>query len=256
MSQLTEKQRQKIAENRAKALELRKRKASQISHSQNDLEQNLERRDETISLSENVYHSQHDVTPQCTYYDDLDGDCRSSRIDRSLYATFGEIICMNCKKKTDAYDLIPKSEIISNYLLSEDSIKTLKFLNKNNPYNAGWTPMKLYLRKRVMQLSIQRFGSEEKLIQERKAREAKKFQKELEKTADTFESQAMEYKESLSTSAKIDKEIDGSIAKYNVIDEIGGSKSLPSKASKQANKAKKKRQALMGMINCITGEDS
>ena len=79
-----------------------------------------------------------------------------------------------------------KSDAVSQYLVTDDSLTTLRHKTRDNPHNPGCTPMKLYLRKHVRAVSIKRFGTEEKLAEEKKQRESQKYDRFLQKTSDVM----------------------------------------------------------------------
>ena len=111
--------------------------------------------------------------------EDGENECRGTNIDKDTHDTFNETICINCKQSTDDFDLITKAEAIKTYLVTDDSLSTLKFKCRDNPHHAGWTQMKLYLRKHVKQLSVKRHGSLEKLAELKRIKEAQHFEKNL-----------------------------------------------------------------------------
>lgn len=112
--------------------------------------------------------------------------CTSTVIDMSLYETFHEKVCYSCKRSSDQYDLLTKSEATKVYLLTADSFSLLKHKEQSNPHRPGWNAMKLYLRKHVNALSMQRFGSEEALMLEKKQRDEKRYEREITRTKDTL----------------------------------------------------------------------
>lgn len=157
--ELTDAQKRKIDENRAKALAILEAK----------------KREEPRILCE--FRSEGDGGP-----------CTSLNVDMELYEVFGEKVCSVCKLHNEMFDLITKSDAVSTYLVTDDALTTLKFKTRDNPHNPGWTPMKLYLRKHVHSLSMKRFGSEEKLADEKKERESQKYERFLIKTGDALSS--------------------------------------------------------------------
>ena len=112
--------------------------------------------------------------------------CSSLVIDMSLYEAFNEIVCYDCKRNTDQYDLLTKSEATKIYLIPTDAFSSLKYKEQSNPHRPGWNAMKLYLRKHVMALSLQRFGSEDALAKEKKHREEKRYEREVGRTRNTL----------------------------------------------------------------------
>jgi DNA repair protein len=133
--------------------------------------------------------------------------CCNPFIDKFLFDNFGECICFSCKLKNqektaklnlpDIYRLISKQEAIKEYLLPDDAFQLFKFINKANPHNAHWIPMKLYLTKHIEQYSLLKFGTREKLQEEKTKREAKKYERLLEKNQALLEEKSLEFRNML-----------------------------------------------------------
>lgn len=95
---------------------------------------------------------------------------------------------MSCKTRNrviyeNDYDLINKSDIVAQYLLPDDSISLLKFIEKPNPINTRYKPMKLYLRKQARIKSYKRWVDEEGLnaeIERRKNLKLSKIQDDVD----------------------------------------------------------------------------
>ena len=83
-----------------------------------------------------------------------------------------------------ASEWVSKKEAKEKYCLPEGTLAVCKFEERPNPHNKGWKPMKLYSRKEVRMYSRKRFGGLDGLIEERRKRQEKKYQKDLEQTKD------------------------------------------------------------------------
>mmetsp|Transcript_18066 Transcript_18066/g.18128 ORF Transcript_18066/g.18128 Transcript_18066/m.18128 type:complete len:260 (+) Transcript_18066:152-931(+) len=112
--------------------------------------------------------------------------CGIPNLENCLPEAFEERVCFGCKVASSDYDLITQSEVLSNYLITEGSLKQMKYLVKNNPKRAGWSQMKLYLRKHAKEKAVKRWGSLENLQKEINKRQQQKFDRSLEKTKDFF----------------------------------------------------------------------
>ena len=89
---------------------------------------------------------------------------------------------MSCKTRNkllyeNDYDFINKSDISTHYLLPDDSISLLKFIEKPNPINTRYKPMKLYLRKHARIKSYKRWTDEAGLNAEIERRKYLKISK-------------------------------------------------------------------------------
>lgn len=85
-----------------------------------------------------------------------------------------------------ASDFVSKKEAMKVYLLPEGTLAVCQYEEKQNPHNKGFAPMKLYHRSEVRRRSRERFGGLEGLVKERRRREEKRFQKDLEQTKNIF----------------------------------------------------------------------
>jgi hypothetical protein len=157
--QLTDEQKQRIALNRKNAL---KRK--------------LEVAEEEKIAEETLAND----SMSCQVTDSSTGQlCGGQPVSKDLLLTFGESCCERCRYLNDDYTLINKSDVVSQFLLPQDSIKMMKFSTKMNPRNSMFAPMKLYLRKHAMQKSFKRWGGADGLMQELDRREKSRFDRGL-----------------------------------------------------------------------------
>ena len=86
----------------------------------------------------------------------------------------------------NASSLLTKKEAMSLYCLPEGTLEVCEFVEKENPLKKGWTPMKLFSRSEIRQRARKRFGGLDGLVEERKKREMKRLQRDLEQTKDLF----------------------------------------------------------------------
>lgn len=85
-----------------------------------------------------------------------------------------------------ASDFVSKQDAMKVYCLPTGTLAVCECIEKPNPRNSSWKPMKLYLRSEIRQRARDRFGGLDGLIKERKKREAKRFEKEMDKAKDFF----------------------------------------------------------------------
>lgn len=189
---LTVEQLARIEENRQKALA--KRNLAESLRQVNVVNEELERQDK--EEQEALKHKSE--TTNCTMILENGDLCGKCPVDHDLCEYFNEMVCKSCKFNAgNTYKTISRSECMATYLISEESMKVLKFMSKDNPHHPGWTPMKLYLRKHVMAMAVERFGSLEALELERKKRESSKFERNLTKTDDILAKQSAIYRGSM-----------------------------------------------------------
>lgn len=120
-------------------------------------------------------------------------ECGALEIDWKWSDIFDVAVCNTCKEKfPEKYSLLTKTEVRTDYLLTEDELKDeelLPHLERPNPHKTNWHNMYLYLRFQVEDyaFSEKRWGSAEALDAEferrqvqTKERKEKKFKNKLE----------------------------------------------------------------------------
>jgi DNA-repair protein complementing XP-A cells len=170
--------------------------------------------------------------------------CRSEGVDENIRDVFNERICTVCKLNNPDYELITRSVANSSYLVTDDALSTLQFQTRDNPHHASWTPMKLYLRKHVIVLSMKRFGSIEKLEEVKKERELQKFEKSLGKSSETLAASTKQLWNRLD-------EDPSTVPSDDVLENSSGSKKRAEKPHHDG--PKKKKSALSGLVSIIQG---
>mmetsp|Transcript_16939 Transcript_16939/g.28708 ORF Transcript_16939/g.28708 Transcript_16939/m.28708 type:complete len:263 (+) Transcript_16939:58-846(+) len=260
---LSDEQVQKIRENRAKALQILEQKRLEKEKADKFDKDNFENK----NTSELVTGSSSDL--RCLYVSEEEQHavCTSSYIDIPIYETFGEQVCSLCKQSTDSFDLLSKSEAAKLYLIPDDAFRFLKFQEKDNPHNSSWTPMKLYLRKHLRDLALKRFGSFDKLDEERQKRAMAQYEKGLDRTRNALSTTTKELWDSAGedNSANFDAIVAASASgavhtsssarsNCNNIGSTSGAK-RGTRSGVVNEKIKKKRKALDGLISIIRGDD-
>lgn len=188
--------------------------------------------------------------------------CKEGPADSAFLEAFDELVCKNCKLKSDDYELINKADISAQYLLTDSTIRLMKFLGKDNPRNAHWAQMKLYLRKQAKQKSIARWGSEDELENQRNRRKTERFEKEFNKSDDFLGgSSEVEPDETSSTLSKLIANMKGEEAeedakKQNTNEDEGRLAKKKKGADKQSAASQpnlKRAKAVSKMASIIKG---
>ena len=220
MDELTEEQKERIEQNRKRALELLAKRCAIGAIGEID-------------------------KPKCQT-----ATCKSENIDLSINEIFGETICSVCKLKTSDFELISKSEVQSSYLIPVDTIKMMKFSTKNNHFNSHWAPIHLYLRKHAKERATERFGSLEAMESEKKKRECKKFERENAKTEDILTSQTNDFKSKLHQSFN-------DLAKPSENENSSSTEAGPKRRGgiDSSKLSKKRKTDLHSLVSCFRGED-
>jgi hypothetical protein len=125
---------------------------------------------------------------RCAVVDPETGtECGSKDIVDAMWNDFGEMVCASCKAlRKDDFALINKGDSMSRYLVSDDTMKVLKFTTKPNPRNSMFAPMKLYLVKHVREKAMKRWGDEQGLLNELDRREKERFERGLRECEDAL----------------------------------------------------------------------
>ncbi|KAI8367611.1 XPA protein C-terminus-domain-containing protein [Radiomyces spectabilis] len=214
-TQLTEEQRQRIQENKAKALEkLQKRKAEGDAAADKqespkskrsrwatpfyeyDLSTMVDTKGGFI-LDKAAEEEQEKKRQELTQYEpfllrSMDPsenpkcrDCGSMDVDPIFYQIFHISVCPTCKEKfPERYSLITKTEAKEDYLLTDPELRDKELLPywlKPNPRKSTWNNMMLYVREMVEEYAFKKWGGAEGLDAEYERRMAQKKEKKDKK---------------------------------------------------------------------------
>jgi hypothetical protein len=146
---LTDEQRERIQRNRERALEIQRRRKLEA---QQTSQEEAKRRKVTPRKRQSKIDTQDDK-------EDTDVELEEFEKDASAWVT--------------------KKEAMKVYCLPEGTLAVCACEEKANPRNKGWTPMKLYNRAEIRRRARERFGGLQGLIDERRAREEKAYERDL-----------------------------------------------------------------------------
>ena len=113
-------------------------------------------------------------------------------LDPVLVNTFDVNVCISCKASVDpgkrsrshtkqdpspknVYGCLSQSEAQEYYLVTKEMLSRLSFIEKPNPHNQKFAPLKLYLRLQVQELSYAKFNGSDGLTKAKKDRQVKQF---------------------------------------------------------------------------------
>mmetsp|Transcript_17059 Transcript_17059/g.48736 ORF Transcript_17059/g.48736 Transcript_17059/m.48736 type:complete len:472 (-) Transcript_17059:1440-2855(-) len=97
-------------------------------------------------------------------------DCGTVSLDQQMLSVYDEAICRACKNENLDFKVLTKSKAKEEFLITDDDMRKLPFVETSNPRRSGWTRMKLYVTKQVRSLSMKRWGTPEGLEAERERR--------------------------------------------------------------------------------------
>ncbi|TMW57197.1 hypothetical protein Poli38472_003122 [Pythium oligandrum] len=107
-------------------------------------------------------------------------------LDSILVRYFDLKVCLSCKQDRNLrfgwYELITKSKAKEDYALPESFFYNLPFLPKPNPRHESFAPLKLYLKKAMMEEVKRVYGDDETLQQEKAKRKRKTYERAAQRT--------------------------------------------------------------------------
>eukprot|EP00158_Paraphelidium_tribonemae_P007583 Partr_v1_DN28292_c2_g1_i1_m75973 putative DNA repair protein len=102
-------------------------------------------------------------------YEHLEGehrctDCDAPVINTQYLSVYSVSICNQCiNGLPDKYSLLTKTECRSDYLLTDEELESLPYMERTNPLKSTYSRMKLFLRSRVEEFALQKWKSWEEL---------------------------------------------------------------------------------------------
>lgn len=158
-------------------------------------------------------------------------------LDPTLLRHFRLRVCVTCKQdrtlRDGWYELVSKSRAKEEYALPDSFFHGLAFLPKPNPRHESFAPLKLYLRKTLLDEAIRLYGGKEELEQEKERRRKKAYLKAAKRTEHLLK---RKHFMSLGGSGSSSEDDDGNSTGN---DDVG----TPSSLKKSREKTKKKRIA-------------
>lgn len=94
--------------------------------------------------------------------------CRNMKINTEFYETFNIEVCNSCRHKN--IKLITKTTCKKDFLMTDEELKYFKFILKPNPNKITWVDMHLYLFDEIQNFSLKKFGSIEKIEEQKDLR--------------------------------------------------------------------------------------
>lgn len=174
---LTEEQKERIRKNRERALEIQKRRREELAAAATGAAAK-----EALSPAEGKPESSEAGPPHKKILLD---EGKEDKSNPEAGDTNEEALELE-DFEVGASKYVTKKEAMKMYLLPEGTLNVCSFVEKPNPHHKGWQPMKLYDRAQVRRLARERFGGLEGLVEERRKRQEKRFQKDLDETKKLF----------------------------------------------------------------------
>ncbi|XP_028411272.1 DNA repair protein complementing XP-A cells homolog [Dendronephthya gigantea] len=115
-------------------------------------------------------------------------ECGKSFLESFLHKNFSVTVCDSCRDNNDKHALITKTDAKTQFLLKDCDLERrepiLQCIVKKNPHKSTWGDMKLFLKSQVVERSLEIWGDEEAMEEERERRanaKEKKKQKLFDK---------------------------------------------------------------------------
>jgi XPA protein C-terminus len=195
---LTEEQRETIRQNRERALAIQREKKRERgdqdeSSSAEDIElispeKRLRNDDDDDDDDHTTGERKNDTTPD-RINPSADHQSSHSNIDRPSSTN-------NDDKKEDdepledfeegASEFVTRQDAMKLYCLPTGTLDVCQYVERPNPRNSAWKPMRLYHRKEIRQRARRRFDGLAGLVQERQRREDKRLSNDMAKATQLF----------------------------------------------------------------------
>lgn len=192
---LTEQQKQRIEENRKRALEIRKQKQEEKERQDNCLTAKQGGTNNTggflaaAAADESGRDKKRKIEP---------GTSSAPHPHPTTKTSINKLSNNQSKNELDddeesledfehnATEYITKAEAQRVYCLPLGTLAVCSYTERENPHKKGWSSMKLYSRSEVRRRARKRFGGKDGLVQERERRKEKRLEKDLEEMKDVF----------------------------------------------------------------------
>uniref|UniRef100_A0A7S3K4R0 XPA C-terminal domain-containing protein n=1 Tax=Aureoumbra lagunensis TaxID=44058 RepID=A0A7S3K4R0_9STRA len=119
-------------------------------------------------------------------------ECGNIQIDEAIKKWFGIHVC-NTHRQSRDFELLTATDATKEYLLPKSTLKVLPSMNKLNPRGFAH-PMKLYLRMHLESAAEARWGSEEKIEEEKAKRRRAAWERNYKGASQCFDDDEIPYK--------------------------------------------------------------
>ena len=167
---LTEEQKERIRQNRERALRIKKERMERLA----------KEKEEADKQKRTLNHPREGETLQAASTNKKKQKLEAVKKQEDEDVELEEF-------EVGASEWITKTEAMKTYCVPLGTLAVCQVEEKPNPHHASWKPMKLYLRSQVRQKARKRFGGLEGLVEERNKRRQKQLEKDMAKAKSIFE---------------------------------------------------------------------
>jgi hypothetical protein len=184
--ELTLEQKERIRVNRERALEILKRKREQEAATATAATASTT----TITNHELLLYNDNNHDKKKMDSSDTKrhkgNELSKNGTEESIKETIDMVVDVLEEFEETASEWVTKAEAKKMYCLPEGTLAVCTCVEKPNPRNKAWTPMKMYSRAEVRAKARKRYGGLEGLVAERNQRDEKKFAKDMERSQQIF----------------------------------------------------------------------
>ncbi|KAL3935008.1 MAG: hypothetical protein SGBAC_009389 [Bacillariaceae sp.] len=176
---LTEEQKERIKQNRERALRIKKERMERLAKEKEEVEDKKRKssQGEGKTLQQQQPATTNTVSPTK----------KQKKSEAVAKKQEGEAVELLEEFEVGASEWITKTEAMKVYCVPQGTLAVCQVEERPNPHRASWKPMKLFRRSEVRQFARKRFGGLEGLVEERNSRKQKQLERDMAKARQIFD---------------------------------------------------------------------
>lgn len=180
---MTEEQKERARKNRERALEIRRRRMREEAEEKLIREEQLKQERNKFEFTSDVqtHSSAGDTTRNTKTQENMASNTELTKEEKE-----DESNVQLEDFEIDASPYVTKQDARNVYCLPEGTIAVCSYIEKDNPRQSKWNKMKLYRRSEIRKWARERWGGLDGLVAERRKREMKRFERDLDDVKDIF----------------------------------------------------------------------
>mmetsp|Transcript_24133 Transcript_24133/g.35945 ORF Transcript_24133/g.35945 Transcript_24133/m.35945 type:complete len:197 (-) Transcript_24133:313-903(-) len=186
---LTDEQRERIKRNRERALEIRRKKEKERQEAQTKAQAGSqtianEGTKEVVIRVGNDQAAKEEPSEENVKQTKSNNQTHISNNDNTTEEVDEGIELEDFEIGASQY--VTKQQAMKIYCLPPGTLAVCSYIEKDNPRQSKWSKMKLYDRSEIRRRARKRFGGLNGLVEERRKREMKRFERDFEDSNDVF----------------------------------------------------------------------
>ena len=170
---LTEEQKERMRQNREKALEIQRRRKE---------EEEKKKKRSSPGVKEGGVSSDSNKRLKLSIFKEEEEESGNKKKKKKDNEQIEDRDIVLEDFEVGASDYVTKKDAKNLYCLPEGTLAVCEVVEKPNPHNPKFKPMKLYRRSQIRRFARERFDGLEGLAAERTKRQQKKYEKDMEQT--------------------------------------------------------------------------